>query len=118
MPHFKINSGPAHLSCAELTRFRPGVLQAGDGGGIGKGGVMSELFDVGKRTPMKPGATPAPVGSGPEGETCKTCQHYTRVGWHDAYHLKCGLMEPMWTHGPGSDIKASLPACSKWEQPT
>lgn len=82
---------------------------------------QAELFEVGQRMPI-PGAsprqrsraTPAPVGSGPEGETCKTCLHYTRAQYHDYVHLKCGLMRAVWTHGPGTDIKAKWPACREW----
>lgn len=53
-------------------------------------------------------------GTGPEGETCRTCEHIERVSYHDRVYLKCGLVE--WTHGPGTDIRAKSPACSKWEK--
>lgn len=59
-------------------------------------------------------ATPAPVGSGPVGETCKGCAHYTRVQYHDSIFRKCGLMRDEWTHGPGTDIKASFAACREF----
>lgn len=55
-------------------------------------------------------------GSGPEGETCKTCKHYYRKTMSKAY-LKCNLMRKLWTGGPRTDIKAASPACSKWEKP-
>jgi hypothetical protein len=60
-------------------------------------------------------ATP---GTGPAGETCKTCLHYTHGRNSDGRGKKfpkCGLMRPIWTHGPGTDIKASSPACAKFE---
>lgn len=60
----------------------------------------------------------APPGTGPIAETCKSCKHYvslrTRAG---NTFPKCRLMESIWTHGPGTDIKASSPACSRWERP-
>lgn len=68
------------------------------------------LFDVGERQkPTK--ATPAPPGTGPAGKTCRDCRHYCRVQHHDYFYLKCGMMESEWTHGKGTDIKASFPAC-------
>ena len=30
-------------------------------------------------------------------------------------YRKCLLMRAHWTHGPGTDIKASYPACKHWE---
>ena len=56
------------------------------------------------------------IGTGPAGETCKTCKHYTLRQFAKAYR-KCGLMRQHWTGGPGTDIKASDPACKKWEKP-
>lgn len=53
----------------------------------------------------------AQPGTGPVGETCKTCQHYTLRHMSGTYR-KCGLAN--WTRGPGSDIRASDPACEKW----
>ena len=78
---------------------------------------MSELFDVGERTPRsrkRSRPTPEPIGSGPEGETCKTCRYATRVDYHDKRYYKCDLIE-QWTHGPGTDIRLKWPACAKWE---
>lgn len=56
-------------------------------------------------------ATP---GGGPKGETCKTCAHYCRVGGNKIF-LKCGLLKGRWTKGPGTDIRASAPACQLWK---
>lgn len=57
-------------------------------------------------------------GTGPEGETCKSCKHIRRVrsGSRKTFR-KCGLNEHNWTHGPGSDIKAGSPACRSWAKP-
>lgn len=53
-------------------------------------------------------------GTGPAGETCKTCAHLYRKALARTY-LKCGLMQAAWTGGGKTDVKASAPACSKWE---
>lgn len=52
-------------------------------------------------------------GSGSTGETCKTCAHLARVEMASTY-LKCGLSRARWTGGPGTDVRAKDPACSKW----
>ncbi len=54
-------------------------------------------------------------GTGPVGETCKTCQHYAHVQHASAYR-KCGLMKGHWTGGPATDIRASDPACRCWKR--
>lgn len=54
-------------------------------------------------------------GTGPAGETCKSCKHYTIRQFSKSYR-KCGLMEKHWTMGPGSDIRAGSPACKRWEK--
>ena len=83
--------------------------------------TQQDLFDAGDRIPAesvsrkKQPCTPAQIGSGPVGETCKTCKHYTIVEYAGKYR-KCGLMESKWTHGPGTDIKAGWAACEKWER--
>lgn len=87
--------------------------------------LQTDLFDVGERTPLNDRSrrgfdgkqntcTPAPVGSGPEGQTCRTCCHYTRSQPGAGVYLKCALMRAHWASGPGTDIKASWPACSSW----
>lgn len=56
-------------------------------------------------------------GTGPAGETCGGCKHYTRTtsGSLRVYR-KCALMKAHWTHGPGSDIRAKDAACRHWER--
>jgi hypothetical protein len=56
----------------------------------------------------------APPGTGPAGETCKSCKHLFRKRLAGTY-LKCGLMEAVWTGGAGTDVKASSAACAAWE---
>ena len=55
----------------------------------------------------------APPGTGPEGETCKTCKHLYRKSMAKTY-LKCGLNSAKWTGGGGTDVRANDPACREW----
>lgn len=73
-----------------------------------------DVFGGTKNNPKHP-CTPFPLGTGPDGETCGSCRHRRRVGHHDQTYQKCGLVQSSWTHGRGSDIKASWLACKKWE---
>lgn len=53
-------------------------------------------------------------GSGPDGEQCRTCNHFFRHQLSKTY-FKCKLNRAKWTGGPKTDIKATSPACEKWE---
>jgi hypothetical protein len=73
---------------------------------------------------IPPQAMPRPIpkglyadrpGTGPEGETCGSCNHLARKCLARTY-LKCALMQGKWTGGGGTDVKARAPACSKWER--
>jgi hypothetical protein len=76
----------------------------------------SFLFDIGEtRKQVRTHGTPYPVGSGPAGETCRTCKHLRRIKRANTY-IKCGLMERYWTGGAGTDVKAKWPACKAWER--
>lgn len=57
----------------------------------------------------------APIGSGPEGETCKTCQNLVRRTGAARTFLKCGLRVAIWTNSYGTDVRAGDAACKKWE---
>lgn len=74
------------------------------------------LFDMdfGVGLPKRTGHA-APPGTGPTGESCKTCRFYCRVKYHDKTWLKCGLQEHRWSHCGATDIRASDPACRCWE---
>lgn len=49
-------------------------------------------------------------GTGPAGETCKTCQFVVKFRrWH-----KCDKARAKWTGGRGSDVLATAPACKYW----
>ncbi len=65
--------------------------------------------------PKKTGYASTP-GTGPAGKTCRDCEHYCSVPYHNKTWRKCGLLKKVWTHGPGTDIKASSPACEKFEE--
>jgi hypothetical protein len=56
----------------------------------------------------------APPGTGPEGETCKTCRHLHRNEMAKTY-LKCLLMRQHWTGGAKTDVRAKDAACRRWE---
>jgi len=58
----------------------------------------------------------ADPGTGPEGETCKTCRFKMRKPGVAGHYLKCEIMREHWTGGAGTDIKASSPACRYWEK--
>lgn len=55
----------------------------------------------------------AEPGSGPEGQTYGSCACLMRKQLARAY-LKCGRVHSRWTRGPGTDVRAKDPACSKW----
>lgn len=80
---------------------------------------MATLFDLPVTSdggpPLSQRCTPAPCGTGPEGEHCRTCKHATKVGHHDAKYWKCGKMVHAWTRGAGSDIRLKWDACREWE---
>ena len=56
----------------------------------------------------------AQPGTGPAGETCKSCKHIARIRRSSTY-IKCGLARERWTHGGGTDILTKAPACHYWE---
>lgn len=66
-----------------------------------------------ERHTTRPNGYAYPPGTGPAGETCRTCRHFARV-WGGRY-FKCELLRGRWTHGTGTDIRAGSPACKKWE---
>lgn len=74
-----------------------------------------QLFDAGEVIPHSFGAnaTPAPVGSGPAGETCGSCRWLVRREYREKRYLKCGLVEE--SRGAGTDIRAKWAACRQWQ---
>lgn len=51
-------------------------------------------------------------GTGPQGETCKTCAHLRYTG-HAKHYPKCGKTK--YTHGDATTIKTSSRACRLYE---
>ena len=68
-----------------------------------------------RRAPVPRGYAAIP-GTGPAGETCRSCKHLVRKRMGKTY-LKCGLMTRYWTGGGGSDVRAKSPACRHWAAP-
>lgn len=56
----------------------------------------------------------APPGTGPAGETCKTCRHAVCNRLSKNY-WKCDLFPGVWTGSYGTDIRLKSPACRGWE---
>lgn len=79
--------------------------------------VVESKFALPKkgRKPTPKRGYAAPPGTGPKGETCKTCKHIARVQ-HAKTYIKCGLQRAHWTGGPGTDILTKAPACRFWEK--
>lgn len=75
----------------------------------------TEAYDLLKRKTTLPRGHAWPCGTGPAGETCGSCRHRVKVFGGTRYHQKCGRNKTMWTHGPGSDIRAKDAACKLWE---
>ena len=55
----------------------------------------------------------APIGSGPHGETCKTCVHSYHYEYAKRY-WKCDLVKA--TASPKTDIRLKWAACARWEK--
>lgn len=69
-----------------------------------------------KRKPTVKNGYAAQPGTGPEGKTCRDCQHkrsMTNTG--NKSWIKCELRRATWTGGEGTDILASAAACSKFQ---
>lgn len=67
-----------------------------------------------KETPNGYAARP---GSGPAGETCKTCEFKYQVEIRSGRKFwKCLKVQHRWSGCYASDIRLKSPACSFWEQ--
>lgn len=55
-------------------------------------------------------------GTGPVGETCKTCRHRVQMQGSSQRWSKCELARATWTNGKATDILASAPACKFWKK--
>ena len=56
-------------------------------------------------------ATP---GSGPAGETCRSCSNLRSVQGGNRKFYKCALRT--WTHGKATDVLIGSPACAMWRK--
>jgi len=102
MAHFIDHEQRAKLQALRDAPVSPGRSPVG----------ISRKRKYGKAVRRGYAATP---GSGPQGETCRGCEHYAvRL----ERYRKCRLMRDEWTGGAATDIKASSPACAKWEAKT
>jgi hypothetical protein len=54
-------------------------------------------------------------GTGPPGETCRTCAHCCARSGDRKTFYKCELLKHLWTNSYGTDIRLKSPACAKWE---
>lgn len=68
-----------------------------------------------RRRAERPKGYARPPGTGPTGETCRTCQHACKIHHHDRHYYKCGILQWRWTNGPGTDIRLKSPACEFWQ---
>lgn len=59
------------------------------------------------------GAYAATPGTGPKDKTRKDCSHRYRMSGGSRYYNKCDLVKA--THGSGTDIKVSSPACTRFK---
>ena len=79
---------------------------------------MNDLFGqpIVETKPAHHHGHPARPGTGPAGETCGTCEHYTHKLIRSGRKFrKCGLTEASWTGGPGTDIRKKDAACAVWK---
>lgn len=56
-----------------------------------------------------------PPGSGPAGETCRTCRHACRLRFGMRAVYKCGAVRERWTASIRTDIRLDSPSCRGWE---
>lgn len=77
-----------------------------------KAGSRVRTVKSGRKDPVPAGYANIP-GTGPKGETCRTCRNLVRVE-HARTYLKCGLNRAAWTGGRKTDVLANSPACSRW----
>lgn len=56
-----------------------------------------------------------PPGTGPEGETCRSCAHATTIQASRVY-WKCNLSRQVWGGSIRTDIRLKSPACSAWSR--
>lgn len=75
--------------------------------------LMARAKSRRRKDPTPKGYAAVP-GTGPSGETCRSCRHMAPQRFAKTYN-KCGLMQSYWTGGRGTDVLARSPACRRWE---
>lgn len=75
-------------------------------------GVEQVDYVFSKNDPKGYAHTP---GTGPKGETCKTCEHRVKLRANSKRFYKCGKNRDNWSHSITSDIVLKMPACNLWE---
>lgn len=74
----------------------------------------NEILDQPKTSGRANGYS-APPGTGPTGETCKSCHHCIGMRWSaKKTFFKCLLVHKTWNHSYGTDIRLKSPACRNW----
>ena len=76
-------------------------------------GVEQTVYTFSKNDPKGYAGTP---GSGPKGETCKTCEHRVKLRANSKRFYKCGKNKAHWSRSITTDIVLKMPACLHWEQ--
>ena len=95
-------------------RFGRSILELG---GNNAGIVCpSADLDMALRAIAAQGINPLVNTRGPEGRTCGECVHRQLRGGHAKYFPKCDLGPA--TSGPKTDVRASWPACHRFEEKT
>lgn len=79
---------------------------------LGHDVTLEEARALVKKRRTIPKGYAAPPGTGPAGQTCKTCSHSYPTGNCRRTYWKCDLVKM--THGPGTDILIKAPACKFW----
>lgn len=74
-----------------------------------------DVMPIQKKRDYSAKGFPARPGSGPAGETCRSCANCVRCPYHGKNYYKCAILRHRWTSGPGTDIKLKSPACEWWK---
>jgi hypothetical protein len=79
--------------------------------------IKQQVISEAKRKPTVRKGYAATPGTGPQGETCKTCAHaFGNGNYGQKVFYKCALLKHCWTSGYGTDILLKSPACRYWEK--
>lgn len=101
MNFVNLNGQPVDLATQMTEAFRQRAL-------------LRQSMPASRKPTVKNGYA-APPGTGPEGMTCKQCEHKRSLGSGAKHFIKCELRRATWTSGEGTDILARTPACNKFK---